>query len=103
MKSNSHLSVIWMTLARQRAVLPIEPVFPSGVAGPHLTDLTFPPVGAIATPVLRVAAAAVQAFACFLAVNAVGPKRAELMALKTVRWDVRMISCYDIKLPSCSP
>ena len=82
MKSNSHLSVIWMTLARQRAVLPIEPVFPSGVAGPHLTNLTFPPVGAIATPVLRVAAAAVQAFACFLAVNAIGPKRAELVALK---------------------
>ena len=44
-----------MTLARQRAVLPIEPVFPSGVAGPHLTDVTFPPVGAIATPVLGVA------------------------------------------------
>ena len=79
---DSHLSVIWMTLARQRAVLPIEPVFPSGVAGPHFTDVTFPPVGAIATPVLRVAAAAVQAFACFLAVNAIGPKRAELMALK---------------------
>jgi hypothetical protein len=49
------LSVIWMALAWQRAMLAIEPVFSSGVAGSRLADVALPPVGAIATPVLGVA------------------------------------------------
>ena len=52
---DSRLSVIWMALAWQRAMLAIEPVFSSGVAGSRLADVALPPVGAIATPVLGVA------------------------------------------------
>ena len=52
---DSHLSVIWMALAWQRAMLAIEPVFSSGVARSRLADVPLPPVGAIATPVLGVA------------------------------------------------
>ena len=71
-----------MALARQRAVLAIEPVFSSGVARPCLAYVSLPPVGTTATPVLRVAAALVQALTCLLAVTAITSQRAELMALK---------------------
>ena len=71
-----------MALAWQRAMLAIEPVFSSGVAGSRLADVALPPVGAIATPVLGVATPVIQALARLLAVTAITSKRAELMALK---------------------
>lgn len=71
-----------MALARQRAVLAIEPVFSSGVARSRLADVSLPPVRTTATPVLWVAAALVQALTRLLAVTAITSKRAELMALK---------------------
>ena len=71
-----------MALARQRAVLAIEPIFSRGVARSRLADVSLPTVSTIATPVLRVATPVVQAFASLLAVAAITSKRAELVALK---------------------
>ena len=64
-----------MALARQRAVLAIEPIFSRGVARSCFADVSLPTVSTIATPV-------VQAFASLLAVAAITSKRAELVALK---------------------
>ena len=77
-----HLCVVWMTLARQGAVLSIEPVLSSGVARPSLTNIALPPVRTVTAPILRITAAPVQALARLVAVSAVSSERAELMALK---------------------
>ena len=77
-----HLCVVWMTLARQGAVLSIEPVLSSGVARPSLTNIALPPVRTVTAPILRITAAPVQALARLVAVSAVTSERAELMALK---------------------